>query len=52
MYPRSGFWGPGISKIISKFICLGSVAGKDFLEEISVYGEHLPHTAVQIGGVL
>ena len=35
MCPRAGWEGPGISKIIA-FFCQGSVAGKDFLEEISV----------------
>ena len=31
------FWGRGISKIIA-FFCQGSIAGKDFLEEISAQG--------------
>ena len=30
--PRSGCWGPGVSKIIT-FFCQGNTAGKDFLEE-------------------
>ena len=38
MCPHSGFWGPGISKIIA-FFCQGSTAGKDFLEEIPVQGK-------------
>ena len=40
MCPSSCGWGPGISKIIA-FFCQGSTAGRDFLEEISVLGEHL-----------
>ena len=37
MYPRSSFWGPGISRIIA-FFCQGSTVGRDFLEEMSVQG--------------
>ena len=36
MCPRSGFLGPGMFEIIA-FICQGSTAGKDFLEEIFEY---------------
>ena len=44
MCPRSGFWGPGISKIIA-FFCQGSTAGEDCLEEIFGTGKHLPKPA-------
>ena len=41
MYPRSGFWGPGISKILA-FFCQGSTAGKGLLGGNFGTGEHLP----------
>ena len=40
--PSFGSWGPGMSKILALF-CQCSIAGKDFLEEMSVHGEHLPN---------
>ena len=37
--PSFRFWSPGISKSIA-FFCLGSTAGKDFLEEANIRRNH------------